>query len=249
MLITCSLVGLTYWEVCGREQLTTRPVLAAASELPKGTILAASDLKLIHVGSDVYPQGSLAPGQEALAEGKAAAVDLHLNQPVTAELLEEQTQLFEDGQSVFSLPGEWIYARPSFLRAGDTIAVYLLPEKQKIGSFTIAYVRDSAEQAVLGDEDPKDGVLNRNGASGIIASVEILCKPRDYFAIYDRAINGPAPQAPLESDESEEAPSFEDGEAPAPVYGYDESIPYAGEPQLSAEPQPFLLLVLEEAAP
>lgn len=236
MLIIVSLAALVFWEVSGREAFTTKPVLAAAGPVPKGTVLGAAHLKVVRISAEECPADALAPGSEALLLGKAAAVALSENQPLTKNLVKDCSETFQNGQSVFSVPPEWIYSRPAFLRAGDRVAVYTLPEKEKLGSFEIAYVRDSTEQAVLGDELPDAGVLGRNSASGIIASVELLCKPSDYFTLYERAQAGP----PALEQEAQEG----DPEAEEPS----ESQRFGWQEQDVPEPEAFLLLVLEEAA-
>ena len=97
-----------------------------------------------------------------------------------------------EGKSVYVLPESWIYSRSSSLRAGDSVQIYSMPEKKLMGTFTLAFVRDNAEQEVQ-DTNLPSGVLERTAPSSIISNLEILCTQQEYFELFDEVqLAGPA---------------------------------------------------------
>ena len=135
------------------------------------------------------------------------------------------------------------------LRAGDRARFYALPEKELLGEFEIAFLRDSGEIAVIGDEEKGSDVLLRNSAGGIISSVEIICGADDFFRIYDRSLG------PVEADINEEGPTEgtapeagEEGAGAAAEWyraGAPGGYPYSGSDDAGEEPAPFILIVPE----
>ncbi|MBR3035616.1 MAG: hypothetical protein IKI53_09635, partial [Firmicutes bacterium] len=106
------------------------------------------------------------------------------NQQVAKEDFGSAAAQVPEGKSVYVLPQSWIYSRSSSLRAGDRVLIYSMPEKKPLGAYTLAFVRDNAEQEVF-DTNLPSGVLERTAPSSIISSLEILCTEQEYFALFD----------------------------------------------------------------
>ncbi|MBR0442199.1 MAG: SAF domain-containing protein [Firmicutes bacterium] len=249
VIMVLSIAAMIFWEVSAREMLTTEEILAASRPIEKGTRVGADRLKIMRAERDRIPEGALRPGDMDQAAGMTALVDIRENMPLTRDLIGEENEGIGEGLSIYSLPPEWIASRPAMLRAGDRAKFYALPEKELLGEFEIAFLRDSGEIAVTGDEEKGSDVLLRNSAGGIISSVEIICGAEDFFRIYDRSLG------PAEADINEEGPAEgaapETGEEVAGALeewykaGAPGGYPYSGSDDENEEPAPFILIVPE----
>ncbi len=184
VLIVLSIGGMFFWETWGREAMTLDTVVVASGNITEGSVVGISDFKLAKLPKDTIIPSAISWDQALALSGKVARMDIMENQQIDASAFKDQSQLIEDGVSIFSLPKEWIYSKPAGLRAGDRVSIYLMPSKELLGTFTIAYLRDSAEQAVQGTERGET-VLSRNGSTALVSSVEILASTSKYFQIYD----------------------------------------------------------------
>ncbi|MBR0139056.1 MAG: SAF domain-containing protein [Firmicutes bacterium] len=242
LIAALSLAGMAAWELSLRERFTTVEVLAAAADIPKGSEISPDMLKTVRIGADSEPSGALGYAAAAQISGKKALIDICEGEPLLSSFFGEKNSVLDGGLSIYSLPASWIYSRPAGLRAGDRVAVYALPEKEKLGSYEIAFVRDSGELAVLGDEKDSSDMLSRNSAGGVISSVEIICRAEDYFAIYDRSLGGAYPM--VFEDEGDMYEANEDSMSPeASQSGASDGWYYRDE--RDEEPKPFILLVPE----
>ncbi len=241
LVAALSLAGMAAWELSLRERFTTVEVLAAACDIPKGSELSSEMLKTVRIGTESRPSGALGEAGIAQIGGKQALVDICEGEPVLSSFFGDRNRALKGGFSIYVLPAAWICSRPAGLRAGDRVAVYAMPEKKKLGSYEIAFVRDSGDLAVLGDEQDSSDMLSRNSAGGVISSVEIICRPEDYFAIYDRSLGPSYPHVFEEGDDSRDdeemmSPEASQSGASDGSYGYGSR---------DDEPEPFILLVPE----
>ncbi len=172
-LILASVLGMYLWESRGRERLTSEEVVTAARDLPQGSVVSAEDLRLARLPRAAVLKDALRmPEAEALI-GQELAVPLCENQQLLTGYFTPAPEKIPAGQSYFVLPGDWIYQRSSAMRGGDRIDIYLLPQKQRIGSYTVAFVKDAAEN----DIEESD--------TRVISHVELLCSAEEYFTLYD----------------------------------------------------------------
>ncbi len=183
-MIALSLCGMIFWEMFGREALTLETVVVAAADIREGSVVDAASFRLAKLPKDSVIASSVSWDQAMALSGKVARIDIMENQQIDVSAFTEKSRLISEGVSIFSIPKEWIYSRPAGLRAGDGVAIYLMPEEQLLGSFTIAYLRDSSEQAVLGT-GKNETILSRNGSTALVNSVEILASTSSYFKIFD----------------------------------------------------------------
>ena len=231
ILIAVSLAALIFWEAAGRKLCTTTEVLSAGVFLKEGDTINIEEMSSVRLPSEGAAKSWLSPSMASVLEGRICAIDIEAGEPLTEAMFREKNTVLEKGYSIFSIPKDWIASRPAMLRAGDKVTLYSLPSGLQLGSFEIAFTRDSAEQAITGDEASSSDVLTRDSSSGIIESVEIICRPQDYFRLYELSLtSGIEPEIPEEGSEPAEESAEE--------YFYEE---------IPEDREPFLLLVLKEA--
>ena len=184
ILVVLSVAAMYYWETRGRDSFLLVPVLAAAEDIEEGTVVGEEHFTVLRVPPETAASAALAPSEGAHIYGLRAGKRIRKNQQVAREDFGSTQAQVPDGKSVYVLPQSWIYSRSSSLRAGDRVLIYSMPEKKPMGAYTLAFVRDSAEQEVL-DTNLPGGVLERTAPSSIIANLEILCTQQEYFDLFD----------------------------------------------------------------
>ena len=192
ILVVLSVAAMYYWETKGRDSFLLAPVLAAAKEIEEGKIVSEEDFTVLRVPPETVAAATLSPSEAVHIYGLRANRPIRRNQQVAKEDFGSMQAQVPEGKSVYVLPESWIYSRSSSLRAGDSVQIYSMPEKKLIGTFTLAFVRDNAEQEVQ-DTNLPSGVLERTAPSSIISNLEILCTQQEYFELFDEVqLAGPA---------------------------------------------------------
>ena len=183
-LVILSVAAMYYWETRGRDNFLLVPVLAASDDIEAGTIVGEEDFTVLRVPPETVAAATLTPSEAVYLYGQRAGRHIRRNQQVAKEDFGSAAAQVPEGKSVYVLPQSWIYSRSSSLRAGDRVLIYSMPEKKPLGAYTLAFVRDNAEQEVV-DTNLPSGVLERTAPSSIISSLEILCTEQEYFALFD----------------------------------------------------------------
>ena len=184
VLVILSVAAMYYWETRGRDSFLLVPVLAASDDIEAGTIVGEGDFTVLRVPPETVAAATLTPSEAVYLYGQRAGRRIRRNQQVAKEDFGSAAAQVPEGKSVYVLPQSWIYSRSSSLRAGDRVLIYAMPEKKPLGAYTLAFVRDNAEQEVF-DTNLPSGVLERTAPSSIISSLEILCTEQEYFALFD----------------------------------------------------------------
>ena len=184
VLVILSVAAMYYWETRGRDSFLLVPVLAASDDIEAGTIVGEEDFTVLRVPPETVAAATLTPSEAVYLYGQRAGRHIRRNQQVAKEDFGSAAAQVPVGKSVYVLPQSWIYSRSSSLRAGDRVLIYSMPEKKPLGAYTLAFVRDNAEQEVV-DTNLPSGVLERTAPSSIISSLEILCTEQEYFALFD----------------------------------------------------------------
>jgi hypothetical protein len=92
-----------------------------------------------------------------------------------SEYFSEDTFYLRKGESPFVIKPEWISMRSSSLRRGDWVDLYEDREHTLIGTFRVAFVKDSNEVEVRNvGEGNNNSALDRTDASAIISHIEII---------------------------------------------------------------------------
>ncbi len=192
ILVILSVAAMYFWETKGRNSFLLVPVLAAAEDIDAGQIVAEEHFTVLRVPPETVAAATLAPSEGVHIYGMRAGHRIRKYQQVAKDDFGSRTAQVPEGKSVYVLPESWIYSRSSSLRAGDSVTIYSMPEKKPLGTYTLAFVRDNAEQEVY-DTNLPSGVLERTAPSSIISSLEILCTEQEYFELFDEVqLTGPA---------------------------------------------------------
>ena len=188
LLILLSLAAMFFWETAGRDMFTTTSVLVCAAPVRKGDNVDASDFRVMNISKDSVLEGAMSPQDTEALEGTVANVDLIENQQILSSYFSRSVRSGKNGQSIFVIPEEWIFSRSSALRSGDTVSIYRMPEKEKLGTYHVAFVRDSSEQEVTDLEPGARTVLERKDSGRKISGIEIICTLDDYSRLYESVI-------------------------------------------------------------
>ncbi len=157
VLIVFSFSAIVAWECVGRVRLTTSEVLVASRDIAAGSVLSSTDFTSSRIEKGSLLEGVLGPQSAGALEGSVAYTDMAAGQQVLVSYAGPERRL-TDGQSYYVLPPEWICSKSSLTVAGDDCSFYLMPDKQLLGSYKAAIVGEG---------------------------VEIVCRPEDYFRMYD----------------------------------------------------------------
>ena len=184
VLVILSVAAMYFWETKGRDSLLLMPVLAAAGDIEAGTVVGEEHFTTLRVPPETVAAATLTPSEAVYLYGQRACRHIRRNEQIAKEDFGSTHAQVPEGKSVYVLPQSWIYSRSSSLRAGDSVMIFSMPEKKPMGTYTLAFVRDSAEQEVI-DTNLPSGVLERTAPSSIIFNLEILCTEQEYFDLFD----------------------------------------------------------------
>ena len=195
LLIAAGAFLLIYWESTGREALLTEKVLVAAAPIPQGAEISPEMLETAPVLTDNLLEDALIPADVDRILGKTAAFTIPEGSQLTADYFREDPLTLRAGQSLFTLKPEWITMRSSSLRRGDRVAIYEDRNHSLLGTFQVAFVKDSTEGEVTNLEGAAPGaMLERTEATSVISHVEIIATIEDYFRIREALV--PSEDAP-----------------------------------------------------
>ena len=179
--------GLIFWETTGREEFMTEPVLVAARDIEMGSIVSASDFTTVGFEESMLIEMPLREKDLASITGKEAACDIVKNSQVTKSYFKEPGRVLEAGQSLYKIKPEWIDNRSSSLRKGDTVHIYSKDGSVDLGSYEVAFAKDSTEQEITANEDGSirtdSDPLKRNTSLSYLDHIEIICTLSEYQSI------------------------------------------------------------------
>lgn len=199
LLILSAICGFILWEWKGREAVLTDEVLVAAEEIQKGTEVNASMFLVKGISKESLLEGALSPDDIGLLQGKSASQFIAKNGQIVLDYFTDHEFRLKRNESVFVLDPGWVTMRSSALRRGDLVDVYGTNGWGLLGSFRIAYVKDSAEREV---RDSCEGqgkgaatdILDRPDSTSVIDHVEIISTFREYEYLLD-CVSGATPAA------------------------------------------------------
>ena len=185
LLIVAAVAGLIYWETTGREAVTTETVLTAAEDIAEGTAVRGEMFTERAVLKENLVEGALHRKDAAMLTGKRAASDLFKNQQLVAAAFSQEDHTMEEGKSVFRIEPGWISSRSSALRRGDVADFYDQKGEILLGTYALAFVRDSGEQEVtdIVGGHVKTEILARTASTAQISHVEIIATVEEYAAL------------------------------------------------------------------
>lgn len=188
ILIVLSVLALLWWENTGREQLLMSSVMVAKGNIQRGTIIGEQNFVEIKNISESTIPGSITPKSFYKIKGLVAKQYIPKLSQVIPKMFMRKDKILLEGNSIFPIKDVWIDSRSSSLRKGDTIDIFDESGQCYVGTFPIAYVKDSNEQEVVGtEENHSEEVLQRDFSSSIISRVEIITSLEEYKKIWELA--------------------------------------------------------------
>lgn len=191
-LMITSFFLLVLWEVKGREMLLFTPVLAASQDIPNGTVINSSHIKQIRVLPENIVEDALDLGQSEILIGQQAKTDLLKNQQLSASQFQRYENRRQPDSSVFVIPEHWIVSMSTVVRPGDTVCLLSATDGIMLGAYDVAYVSDKNGRISGEYVSHNEDLLKRQDGAYSASSLEILCTPAEYIALYQQlhASNG-----------------------------------------------------------
>ncbi|PKM85325.1 MAG: hypothetical protein CVU86_02585 [Firmicutes bacterium HGW-Firmicutes-11] len=191
-LILFAVSGLVYWETTGRERMLTDTVLVAAETIRQGTLVSGSHFTELKVDKNKKIEGGIGPDDLGTVLGMTAKQTIVKNGQVSLTYFREDDIALKNGQSVFVIPSDWIRMRSSTLRRGDMVGLYDSDTMIPIGTYRVAFVKDSNEIEVRNtDSRESSPILERLDATAVISHIEIITDVDGYRKIADHLRNEP----------------------------------------------------------
>lgn len=183
ILIAAAVGALVFWESHGRSMLFETKVIVASSDIRQGDILSEQNIEVKGVGSDYVMKSALKAGSYNELIGKKAKQYIPEGGQISDDFIagDDDIVLKED-ESIYCINKDMIGMVSSSLRRGDRVHIYGGAGKEDLGSYTVAFVKDSADREVKNASELKiDSPLDREDSNYTISSIEIVCT-RDAYA-------------------------------------------------------------------
>ena len=191
-LILFAVSGLVYWETTGRERMLTDTVLVAAETIRQGTTVSESHFTELTIEKNKKIEDGIGPDALATILGMKTKQTIMKNGQVSLTYFREDDISLKNDQSVFVIPSDWICMRSSTLRRGDMVGLYDSNTMASIGTYQIAFVKDSNEIEVRNlDNRESTPILERLDATAVISHIEIITDIHGYRKIVDHVTNEP----------------------------------------------------------
>lgn len=191
LLIICSITAVIWWESAGREEFMMDKVLVAKEDLQKGMKAERNLFIEINATKESVIKNAYGGDEFAKIDGLEVKQFIPRNSQISKEFFVGKEKGITMENTIFPLKEEWIQFRSSSLRKGDTIELYDEKGELFIGSFQIAFVRDTNEQEVTSMDGSLNGeILERGSATSVISFVEIVASLEAYKQIVQHAEDG-----------------------------------------------------------
>ncbi len=188
ILIILSISLLIWWENIGREKLTMKSVLIAKEDIYYGQVISRQKFTEVRSNEESIVKGAITNNSFSKIEGYIAKQYIPLGAQVVEKMFVKREKLLTPEASIFSIKKEWIGGRSSSLRKGDEVEIYSEQGTLYLGTFKVAYVKDSAEQEVIGTEaNISEEIIQRDFSSSVIEKIEIFASLEDYRRLWDMA--------------------------------------------------------------
>lgn len=204
LLILLTIVGFVGWENYGREALTYQPVIVLQEEVQKGTIIEKNMLGLMMVEKETLIRRPVINPDQIIGQRSNTYIPGHLQ--LCSEFFSDPELVTGDGNYVFSVPMDWVYAYPQTLRRGDLVCFYgidkelaqesediegtegmegIAPKHKENQLITakIAYVKDSGNREVI------DVTPDRIDGSAAVSQIELVISEEKYQKLKTAAEN------------------------------------------------------------
>ena len=185
VLIIAAIGTMYYWETSGRKAWTMDTVAVAAAHIDKGTVITPELFTQQPVPDENLMEGALTWSGLAAYGGWTAERDIEANSQVSASFFREDSVTVPEGRSIFAIRPYWIDTFSSSLRQGDRVSIYTYDGARSLGSYVVAFVKDSSMQEIITQDkvtEPEDA-LDRKLTGRVTSYIEIICTLDEYLAI------------------------------------------------------------------
>lgn len=185
LLIAVSIGGLLFWEICGRDALLMEEIMVAKEDILAGTKVVGNMFTTKGIPKENKLDGALLQDDIHLIQGKVTAQLILKNDQVSPKYFREDEFYLDTEESLFVLEPNWIAMRSSALRRGDVVDIYGADGRGVIGTFQVAFVKDSTEREIRdvnieGKFKMEDKLLERTDSTSIIEHIEIIATINEY---------------------------------------------------------------------
>lgn len=197
LLITLSIGGLLFWEIKGRDAVLMEEIIVAKEDIYADTKVSANMFSTSNIPKDNKIDGALTINDIGSIQGKVTAHLILKNSQVSPRYFRQDKLYLEKNESIFVIDPSWIAMRSSALRRGDVVDFYGADGRGVIGTFTIAFVKDSSEREVKDTSDEgriKNNILDRTDSTSAIDHIEIIATMSEYEDLL-ASVKGSSPTA------------------------------------------------------
>jgi hypothetical protein len=183
VLMVAAVAAFTFWESDGRNMVYEKDIVTAAADINQGDILTEENTVVKGIGKDYIVNGAAADPADVL--GKRAMQYIPEGSQISDDFLTgEDNIVLKPDESIYCIDESMISMVSSSLRRGDRVHIYGGAGKEDLGSYTVAFVKDSADREVKNAEVLKNDVpLDRESSNYTISRIEIVCTRDDYASL------------------------------------------------------------------
>lgn len=184
-LIVLAVTSLVVWETVGREKLLYREVLTAKEPIAAGTEINRNLFEETEFLATTVLDGAITDKTFDKIEGSLAKQYIPKGGQMVEEYIYKDDFYISEGESIYSIPAEWLSSFSSSIRRGDYIDMYTSDGREKIGSYRVAFVKSqSVEEVTNITTQEMDEPLDRTDATAPVSFVEIITTLPEYEKIY-----------------------------------------------------------------
>ena len=204
MILAIGIAGQISYDFYFRPYVLAKKVLVASQDIPQNKVIAAEDLVLKSVPNELIPREAIFDTRAVV--GKVAIVTVSRGSVLTFPMIDMDDLYPGEGEVIFPVPKEAIYAVNGSLRKRDLVDISLFREIKEPSSETpdpsprtivpypflekipVVFVRTDDNQSV---KDTESGDNNqRETSTGRIATVELLLTKEQRDILIEKIAEG-----------------------------------------------------------
>lgn len=185
LLIIMAVGLLLFWEVEGRDAVMKEKILVAEQDIFPGTKVNARMFKEVGILSENMISNGITLKEISGIDGKISNQMIPMNGQISKTFFSDSKEGIDKGYGIYQIRPDWIFSVSSSLRKGDSIDVYVLDGKIRLGGFQVAFVKDEQGKEVIDEEIGKGykEILDRENGSEVVSEFEIISTLEQYSSI------------------------------------------------------------------
>lgn len=194
VLIIMAIGFLAFWEVKGRDAFLMEYVVVAREDIMPGTEIKKEMFMEMGFPSENIMAQSMRIYQVDGLDGSLANQVILKNSQISPLYFKKKEAVMEEGNGIFQIKEQWIFSISSSIRKGDQADIYSMPGGERLGSFQVAFAKDSQGKEVVEEDENGQAVqekeiLDRESGSAGITQIEIIATLEEYVRILDQVFN------------------------------------------------------------